>query len=116
MSNFVDIETLFIVVSLIVLFLLVISAVLFRRVSVRYIEQQMAESGERNLAWDAGYGARHIMLSLAIVWGKSFYSPLFNAESVLKYARKKDCYLAWFYLCSGLAFMVLIVITLILAY
>jgi hypothetical protein len=74
-----------------------IATFLFRRISINHIEREMAKEGIDPPVWDKGIGGRIIMYSMVIVANKEAkYSPIAD-EAILRFTRKKDKKLAWFY-------------------
>jgi preprotein translocase subunit SecG len=95
------------VLFFLILILLAISIFTFGR-SVRFIEKEM---GKKNLAppsWDAGYGVRYFMYAFAIVIGQLHFNPLVDTDSIIKYARKVDCFRARLLAVTSILFLVLI--------
>ncbi len=71
---------------------------IFRKISVDYIEEQMAKEGKSSPLWDKGIGARVSAYAVVIVRGRAVDRILVDDHSIIKYARKKDWYLAVGYL------------------
>lgn len=63
-----------------------------------YIEAQMAKDGRSSPIWDRGIGARVSAYAVTIVRKRATDDILVDDYSILKYARKKDWYLALGYL------------------
>lgn len=88
------------------IFVWAISIFCFGRISVKYIDNEMAKEGSFPPEWDKGIGARITIYAMVIVAKKAaFVSPV-NDELILRYARKKDWYLAMFYLGSFFILMI----------
>ncbi|WDE03692.1 hypothetical protein SG34_020235 [Thalassomonas viridans] len=86
----------------------------FGRISVKHIEQEMAKEGKLPPEWDKGIGARITMYAIVIVTRKIVDNTLINDELVLRYARKKDWYLAVFFLGSFAVLISIVVVTYLL--
>ncbi|WP_281556826.1 hypothetical protein [Thalassomonas sp. RHCl1] len=90
---------------LLLIFLIAIATFCFSRISVKYIENKMAKEGELPPEWDKGIGARITMYAMVIVAKKAADVSPVNDQLILRYARKKDWYLALFFLGSFVAFI-----------
>jgi len=92
-----------------VLFLLWgIAVFCFSRITVKHIEDNMAKKGELPPEWDKGIGVRLTMYAMVIVAKKAAKASPVNDELILQYARKKDWYLAVFFLVSLVFFLAVI--------
>ncbi|WDE03696.1 hypothetical protein SG34_020255 [Thalassomonas viridans] len=60
----------------------------------------MAKEGELPPEWDKGIGARITMYAMVIVAKKAAHVSPVSDQLILRYARKKDWYLAVFFLSS----------------
>lgn len=86
------------VVSIGILFLIWAFAVFcFSRITVKYIENKMAEENKIPPEWDKGIGARLPAYSLVILFPNiNKYGSLIDVKSTLRYARRVDWYLSLF--------------------
>ncbi len=91
-------------------FLWALFAVWFRKVTVDYIEAQMAKEGKSPPLWDRGIGGRISAYAVTIVRGKATDDIMVDDYSILKYARKKDWYLAVCFLSSFSIFLLFILV------
>ena len=87
------------------IFLWAIATFCFSRMTVKYIENEMAKKGELPPEWDKGIGARITMYAMVIIAKKAKRVSLVNDQLILRYARKKDWYLAVFFLSSFIVLM-----------
>ncbi|WDE05442.1 hypothetical protein SG34_000380 [Thalassomonas viridans] len=78
-----------------------IAIVCFIRVSGKHIEREMKKEGILPPHWDSVMGLRYAMYAIVIVRNTVSPVSLVNDEAILRHARKKDRYLAAFYLVSG---------------
>ena len=101
-------ETWFLLSSGVLFFLWAIAVFCFSRITMRYIENKMARKGELPPEWDKGIGARITMYAMVIVVKKAMKVSPVNDQLILRYARKKDWYLAVFFLVSFTAFLAVI--------
>ncbi|GLQ29757.1 hypothetical protein [Litoribrevibacter albus] len=67
---------------------------IFRKISVDYIEEQMAKEGKEPPLWDKGIGARVSAYATLIIIKRYPVKSFIDSESILRFARKKDWYLA----------------------
>ena len=83
--------------------------VLFYRVSVMYIEKELAkeEGGFKEIELDKGIGARTMMYNQLILFKIKKY-PFVDGEAVLRIARKKDWWLAFLSFYSFLLCMIVV--------
>ncbi|WDE03702.1 hypothetical protein SG34_020285 [Thalassomonas viridans] len=91
--------------AVILIFLWGIATFCFSRISVKYIECEMAKEGQLPPEWDKGIGARITMYAMVIVAKKAADVSPVNDQLILRYARKKDWYLAVFFLGSFVVLM-----------
>ncbi|MFC3149528.1 hypothetical protein ACFOEK_00655 [Litoribrevibacter euphylliae] len=82
----------------------------FRKVTVDYIEEQMAKEGKEPPLWDKGIGARIGSYAVVIARGKAVNRALVDDYSIIKYTRKKDWYLAVCFLLSLIIFLVVVAV------
>ncbi|WDE03691.1 hypothetical protein SG34_020230 [Thalassomonas viridans] len=69
----------------------------FGRITVKYIENEMAKEGKLPPVWDSGIGARLVAYSSIILFPNiKRHASLVDIEATKRYARKKDWYLALF--------------------
>ncbi|WDE00747.1 hypothetical protein [Thalassomonas actiniarum] len=101
-------ETWFLLCGGALFFLWGIAVFCFSRITVRHIEDNMAKKGELPPEWDKGIGIRLIMYAMVIVAKKAEKVSLVNDQLILSYARRKDWYLALFFLVSFAAFLAVI--------
>ena len=92
------------------IFVWAIAIFCFSRITVKFIETEMAKEGSLPPDWDKGIGARFIMYAMVIVAKKTARVSPVNDELILRHARKKDWYLAILFLTSFSVFMILAVI------
>lgn len=85
------------------IFLLIfsIAIVCFIRVSGKHIEREMKKEGIPPPQWDSVMGLRYGMYAIVIVRNTVSSMSLIDDEAILRHVRKKDKYLAIFYLISG---------------
>ena len=67
---------------------------LFGRISVKYIDQELAKEGIEPPAWDKGIGSIVVTYSLIMVFPK-LNPTIVDFEAVRRHTRKKDKYLAF---------------------
>ncbi|WDE13508.1 hypothetical protein [Thalassomonas haliotis] len=89
----------------VLIFLWGIATFCFSRISVKHIEREMAKAGKLPPEWDKGIGARITMYAMVIVAKKAADVSPVNDQLILRYARKKDWYLAVFFLGSFVVLM-----------
>jgi hypothetical protein len=87
-------------------FLWAFSILGFARISVRYIEKKMEESGVLLPHWDDGMGLRIAMYAITVARGKTHKDSFIDTESIVCYARTKDRYLAIFSLIATIFMLV----------
>ena len=93
---------------IVLIFISAISLFCFSRISVKYIESEMAKAGKLPPEWDKGIGARLPAYALIILFPNiNRHASLVDVESTKRYARKIDWYLA---LLFELSFGILIII------
>ena len=96
----------FLMLTILLTFLLTaIATFSFSRISVKHIENKMAEEDALPPEWDKGIGARITMYAMVIVAKKVAHVSPVNDQLILRYARPKDWYLAVFYLGSFFCFI-----------
>jgi len=100
----------FYLTAIFVFFLCGIATFLFGRISVKYIEGEMAKEGIESPVWDKGIGARLIMYAMVIAANKSATQSPVDDESILRHTRKKDKNLAWFFIFTTVIMFLLIVV------
>ncbi|GAA6171315.1 hypothetical protein NBRC116592_09850 [Colwellia sp. KU-HH00111] len=106
----ITIEGGFYLISVFVFFMWGIATYLFGRISVKHIEREMAKEGLEPAVWDKGIGGRIIMYSMVIVANKAAkHSPIAD-EEILRYTRKKDKQLAWFYFLTMVSFFIILIV------
>ncbi|TMP07597.1 hypothetical protein CWC11_06065 [Pseudoalteromonas sp. S3178] len=87
-------------------FYLMIMAVLFPRVSIKYIDNKMILDGISSPSWDKGIGASAPFYAMAIFFKRARKpTPLFDGSHVAKYARPIDKFLAFLHLVSTTGFL-----------
>lgn len=86
------------------------ATIIFRRVTVRYIDQKLKEEEDDSADWDSGMGMRIIWYSMAIVAKKAQERSLVNEELVKKHARNIDTKLAWYHSISSMIMFSLMLI------
>lgn len=90
-------EEWFYVVGISLFFLWGIAVFLFGRITVKYIENEMAKEGILPPDWDKGIGARYpAYAGIIILPNLKRHASVVNIEATKRYARKKDFYLALF--------------------
>lgn len=82
-----------------------IAVFIFGRITVKYLEQEMAKEDILPPVWDKGIGSISITYAMIIVFPK-LKPTIANYEAVRRHMRKKDKTLALFYTISFAAFMV----------
>ena len=73
-----------------------VATIIFRRVTVRYIDQKLKEEEDDSADWDSGVGGRIFLYALAIIRKKAQEVSLVNGRLIKKHARKIDIKLAWY--------------------
>ncbi|MBE0379924.1 hypothetical protein [Pseudoalteromonas prydzensis] len=92
-------------------------AVLFPRISIKYIDSKMIQDGIDSPSWDRGIGASAPFYAMAIFFKKArIPTPLFNGSHVAKYARPIDKFLACLHLISTTGFLLSIFSMMILEF
>ena len=88
--------------------------VLFYRISVMYIERELAKEDEgfEPLEVDKGFGVRGVMYNQIILFKIKNY-PYVDSEAVVRIARKKDWWLAFL---SFYAFLVMMLVVFLWSY
>ena len=84
------------------------ATIIFRRVTVRYIDQKLKEEEDDSADWDRGM--RIIWYSMAIVAKKAQERSFVNEELVKKHARNIDTKLAWYHSISSMIMFSLMLI------
>ena len=84
-----------------------ISIFVFSKVTVKHIEHEMAKEGKLPPEWDKGIGGRFSLYAMAIVTKKMARKSLVDGETIRRHARKKDWYLAVFFLSSFIASLIM---------
>ncbi|WP_281556824.1 hypothetical protein [Thalassomonas sp. RHCl1] len=92
-------------IGLFLLFVWGISIFCFSKITVKHIEREMAKEGKSPPEWDKGIGGRFSLYAMAIVINKMARKTLVDGEAIRRHARKKDWYLAVFFLSSFIAAM-----------
>lgn len=80
---------------------------LFRKISVEYIEEQAMEDGVLPPWWYESLDSRVIVYTMVLVRGRARHPDLMDDDLILKYARKKDWYLAVSYQLTFIASLTL---------
>ncbi|WDE06960.1 hypothetical protein SG34_008750 [Thalassomonas viridans] len=91
--------------------LFAIAIVCFIRISGKHIEHEMKKKGIALPCWDGVMGIRFGMYAIAIVRNSISPMSMVDDASILRFARKKDRYLAMFYVISGAIFLTIISIS-----
>jgi|TARA_B110000211_G_scaffold178214_1_gene201475 hypothetical protein len=86
------------------IFISAIATLIFSRISVKHIEQEMVKEGIEPPVWDKGIGGRIIMYAMVIVANKAAKTSPVEDEAILRHARKKDYILSMFLIISSLLF------------
>ena len=103
-------EDWFAISFIIIIFLWAIATFCFSRISVKHIEAEMAKEGKLPPEWDKGLGIRISAYAVAIIIKRIPPQSIIDTHSVKRHMRKKDWYLAAFFLTSFSVFMILAVI------
>ncbi len=83
-----------------------IMAVLFPRISIKYIDNKMIQDGISSPSWDKGIGESAPLYAMAIFCERARKpTPLFDGSHVAKYARPIDKFLALLHLISTTGFL-----------
>ncbi len=81
-------------------------AVLFPRISIKYIDRKMLQDGISSPSWDRGIGASAPFYAMAIFCKRARKpTPLFDGSHVAKHARPIDKVLAFLHLISTTGFI-----------
>ena len=83
-------------------FMWAIAIFLFGRISVKYLEHEMAKEEIEPPAWDKGIGGRIMMYAIVIVTKKASRHSLIDDEAILRHTRQKDYHLAVFLITSSI--------------
>jgi hypothetical protein len=75
--------------------ILSIAIFLFRCISVKHIEREMAKEGIEQPLWDKGIGSIIVTYSLIMIFSK-LNPTIVDFDAVRRHTRKKDKYLALF--------------------
>ena len=81
-------------------------SVCFGRISVKFIEKEMAKEGKLPPTWDKSIGARVSAYAVAILMNKVPPYSIVDTQSIKRHARRKDWYLAFLFISSLTLFMV----------
>ncbi|WDE05443.1 hypothetical protein SG34_000385 [Thalassomonas viridans] len=92
------------------LFMLAIAAFCFIRISGKHIEREMKNEGKLPPAWDSTMGLRYHFYAIVIVRNSIEPMSFVDDEAVLRFARKKDRYLAYFFVITSAIFLLVIFI------
>ena len=85
-----------------------ISIFCFSRITIKYIENEMAKEKKLPPEWDKGIGARYSAYAVAILINRVPPMSIVDTKSIKRHARKKDWYLAIFFMGSLTACMVVV--------
>jgi len=104
-------EAVILITTGILFFMAALFNVLFYRISVKYIERELAKEkdGFEPLELDKGIGARGMMYNQLILF-KIKNHPFVDGEAVLRIARRQDRWLAFLSFSFFLLFMILLCI------
>ncbi|WDE06959.1 hypothetical protein SG34_008745 [Thalassomonas viridans] len=91
--------------GIVLFFLTAISTFCFFRISGKFLEREMKKEGILPPDWDSLMGLRYCWYAFAIIRNSVSPVSMVNDEAVLRLARKKDWYLAIFYLVTLYSFM-----------
>lgn len=81
---------------------------LFGRISVKYIEREMAKEGLLPPTWDQGIGTRIVAYAGIIIFPNlKRHASLVDIEATKRHARRKDLFLALFLQISSAIFFIL---------
>ncbi|WDE03695.1 hypothetical protein SG34_020250 [Thalassomonas viridans] len=91
---------------IIIIFIWAIATFCFSRITVKHIETAMAKEGKLPPEWDKGLGIRISAYAVAIIVKRIPPMSIIDTHSVKRHMRKKDWYLAAFFLSSLSLFMI----------
>jgi len=90
------------------LFVMGIAVFCFIRISGKHIEREMKKEGKQPSDWDSIMGLRYHSYAITLVRNTVAPMSFVDDEAVLRHARKKDRYLALFYVISSVVFIILV--------
>ena len=92
------------------LFLWAIAVFMFNRITVKHVDTEVKKAGIPLPSWSESNGLAEVMYTIFIATNRAAKVSPINDEAVLRFARKKDRYLAIFNLLSASLFMFIAVI------
>ena len=87
--------------------ILSVAIFLFRSISVKHIEREMAKEGIEQPLWDKGIGSIVVTYSLIMLFSK-LNPTIVDVDAVRRHTRKKDKYLALFLQIFSVIFITII--------
>ncbi|WDE11847.1 hypothetical protein [Thalassomonas haliotis] len=91
----------------IMFFITAIATFCFIRISGKHIEREMKREGKLPPGWDSTMGLRYGFYAIVLVRNSVAAMSFVDDESVLRYARKKDRFLAFFFVISSSILLVI---------
>lgn len=90
------------------LFVMGIATFCFIRISGKHIEREMKNEGKLPPGWDSTMGLRYSFYAIVIVRNSIAPMSFVDDEAVLRFTRKKDRYLAYFFVITSAIFLLVI--------
>ncbi|WP_221076138.1 hypothetical protein [Agarivorans aestuarii] len=83
-----------------------IATIVFRKISVTHLDNELLKEGFGPAEWDKGFGTRIMTYALVIVKKEVKSTPIVDKNAVKRHARAKDIKLAWYYNISSAIFFI----------
>ncbi|WP_281559103.1 hypothetical protein [Thalassomonas sp. RHCl1] len=90
------------------LFAMAIATFCFIRISGKHIEREMKKEGKLPPGWDSTMGLRYGFYAITIVRNSIAPMSFVDDDAVLRFTRKKDRYLAYFFVITSAIFLLII--------